>query len=106
MSRYGGREAVPLDCKVYVGELGNNGSRQELEDAFGYYGPLKEVLTTTTTTSRQPLTSSTATDRSAQRSSAQTPDTHQQNQPNTHTYCHTKHFFYDYRSDISDQHFR
>ena len=37
------REPVPLDCKVYVGELGNNGTRHELEDAFGYYGPLKEV---------------------------------------------------------------
>ncbi|CAG2181719.1 unnamed protein product, partial [Oppiella nova] len=44
MSRsYGGRESCPLDCKVYVGELGNNGTRHELEDAFGYYGPLKEV---------------------------------------------------------------
>lgn len=38
------REAIPLDCKVYVGELGSNGNRHELEDAFGYYGPLKEVL--------------------------------------------------------------
>ncbi|KAI7688796.1 hypothetical protein SSS_00776 [Sarcoptes scabiei] len=37
------RDAVPLDCKVYVGELGNSGNRHELEDAFGYYGPLKEV---------------------------------------------------------------
>lgn len=37
------REPVPLDCKVYVGELGNNGTRHEIEDAFGYYGPLKEV---------------------------------------------------------------
>ncbi|XP_054153644.1 serine/arginine-rich splicing factor 3-like [Oppia nitens] len=40
---YRGRDACPLDCKVYVGELGNNGTRHELEDAFGYYGPLKEV---------------------------------------------------------------
>lgn len=38
------REPVSLDCKVYVGELGNNGTRHELEDAFGYYGPLKEVI--------------------------------------------------------------
>lgn len=38
------REPVPLDCKVYVGELGHNGTRHELEDAFGYYGPLREVL--------------------------------------------------------------
>ncbi|XP_027204928.1 uncharacterized protein LOC113798569 isoform X2 [Dermatophagoides pteronyssinus] len=37
------RESVPLDCKVYVGELGNSGNRHELEDAFGYYGPLREV---------------------------------------------------------------
>lgn len=37
------RDSVPLDCKVYVGELGNNGTRHELEDAFGYYGPLREV---------------------------------------------------------------
>ena len=42
MSR-GPRERVPLDCKVYVGELGDNATRHELEDAFGYYGPLKEV---------------------------------------------------------------
>lgn len=39
MSRY--RDNCPLDCKVYVGELGNNGTRHELEEAFGYYGPLK-----------------------------------------------------------------
>lgn len=50
MSRSGGREGATLDCKVYVGELGNNGSRQELEDAFGYYGPLKEVELTFTLT--------------------------------------------------------
>jgi len=37
------RDTCPLDCKVYVGELGNNGTRHELEDAFGYYGPLREV---------------------------------------------------------------
>lgn len=37
MSRYGS------DCKVYVGDLGNNASKQELEDAFGYYGPLRNV---------------------------------------------------------------
>lgn len=32
-----------LDSKVYVGDLGNDASAQELEDAFGYYGPLKKV---------------------------------------------------------------
>lgn len=37
MSRYGS------DCKVYVGDLGNNASKQELEDAFSYYGPLRNV---------------------------------------------------------------
>ena len=37
MSRY------PSDCKVYVGDLGNNATKQELEDAFQPYGPLKNV---------------------------------------------------------------
>lgn len=37
MSRYSS------DCKVYVGDLGNNASKQELEDAFSYYGPLRNV---------------------------------------------------------------
>lgn len=37
MSRY------PHDAKVYVGELGNNASKQEIEDAFSYYGPLRNV---------------------------------------------------------------
>ncbi|GIY57578.1 hypothetical protein CEXT_312662 [Caerostris extrusa] len=40
-SRY--RNSGPLDCKVYVGELGNSGTRHELEDAFSYYGPLRNV---------------------------------------------------------------
>lgn len=33
----------PLDCKVYVGNLGNNGNKSELERSFGYYGPLRSV---------------------------------------------------------------
>uniref|UniRef100_A0A3B3ZKC6 Serine/arginine-rich splicing factor 3 n=1 Tax=Periophthalmus magnuspinnatus TaxID=409849 RepID=A0A3B3ZKC6_9GOBI len=33
----------PLDCKVYVGNLGNNGNKTEIERAFGYYGPLRSV---------------------------------------------------------------
>lgn len=33
----------PSDSKVYVGDLGNNASKQELEDAFGYYGHLRSV---------------------------------------------------------------
>lgn len=37
------RDNCPLDCKVYVGELGTDGSRHELEEAFGYYGPLRNV---------------------------------------------------------------
>lgn len=37
------REHASLDCKVYVGELGSSGSKEELENAFAYYGPLKEV---------------------------------------------------------------
>ena len=32
-----------LDCKVYVGNLGNNDKKTELEQAFGYYGPLWSV---------------------------------------------------------------
>jgi len=44
MARY--RDTCPLDCKVYVGDLGTGGSgasKQELEDAFSYYGPLRNV---------------------------------------------------------------
>lgn len=33
----------PLDCKVYVGNLGHNGNKNELERTFGYYGPLRSV---------------------------------------------------------------
>ncbi|KAG9277126.1 serine/arginine-rich splicing factor 3-like [Astyanax mexicanus] len=33
----------PIDCKVYVGNLGNSGDKTELERAFGYYGPLRSV---------------------------------------------------------------
>jgi len=47
MSHRGGggrpRDDCPLDCKVYVGELGNNARREELETAFGRFGPLKNV---------------------------------------------------------------
>ena len=35
MTRY------PCDRKLYVGDLGNNASKQEIEDAFGYYGPIR-----------------------------------------------------------------
>lgn len=37
------REYGPMDCKVYVGELGTSGSKEELENVFAYYGRLKEV---------------------------------------------------------------
>ncbi|XP_010787244.1 serine/arginine-rich splicing factor 3a [Gymnodraco acuticeps] len=36
-------DQFPLDCKVYVGNLGNNGNKTELESSFGYYGPLRSV---------------------------------------------------------------
>lgn len=31
------------DCKVYVGDLGSGAAKGELEQAFGYYGPLRNV---------------------------------------------------------------
>ncbi|XP_075226930.1 RNA-binding protein 1-like [Lycorma delicatula] len=40
MSRH--REWDP-SCKVYVGNLGNNASKNELEDVFTKYGPLRNV---------------------------------------------------------------
>ncbi|KAL1131796.1 hypothetical protein AAG570_011408 [Ranatra chinensis] len=40
MSRY--RE-WDLACKVYVGNLGNNASKNDLEDVFSKYGPLRNV---------------------------------------------------------------
>ncbi|XP_014675930.1 PREDICTED: RNA-binding protein 1-like isoform X2 [Priapulus caudatus] len=33
----------PLDCKVYVGDLGNNATEHELESSFSKYGPLRNV---------------------------------------------------------------
>nr|XP_039253806.1 serine/arginine-rich splicing factor 3-like [Styela clava] len=33
----------PLECKVYVGNLGSQGSKSELERVFGFYGPLTNV---------------------------------------------------------------
>ena len=32
-----------LDCKVYVGELGYGAAKQELEDIFSRFGPLRNV---------------------------------------------------------------
>ncbi|KAM7119993.1 serine/arginine-rich splicing factor 3-like [Molossus nigricans] len=37
------RDSCPLDCKVYVGNLGNDENKTELERVFGYYGPLRSV---------------------------------------------------------------
>ncbi|EPQ02454.1 Serine/arginine-rich splicing factor 3 [Myotis brandtii] len=37
------RDSCPLDCKVYVGNLGNKGNKTELKQAFGYYGSLRSV---------------------------------------------------------------
>ncbi|XP_036616742.1 serine/arginine-rich splicing factor 3-like [Trichosurus vulpecula] len=37
------RDSWPLDCKVFVGNLGNDVNKTELERAFGYYGPLRRV---------------------------------------------------------------
>jgi len=45
MSRY--RDNCPLDCKVYVGELGTSGTRHEFEEAFGNYGRLRNVWVAT-----------------------------------------------------------
>lgn len=32
-----------IACKVYIGNMGNNANKYELEDAFSKYGPLKNV---------------------------------------------------------------
>ncbi|KAK3103733.1 hypothetical protein FSP39_021449 [Pinctada imbricata] len=32
-----------LECKVYVGDLGYGAAKQELEDVFGKYGPVRNV---------------------------------------------------------------
>ena len=32
-----------VTCKVYIGNLGNNASKYDLEDAFAKYGPLRNV---------------------------------------------------------------
>ncbi|XP_078586441.1 uncharacterized protein LOC144868293 isoform X2 [Branchiostoma floridae x Branchiostoma japonicum] len=37
------RDAGPIDCKVYVGDLGQSGTKHELERAFGAFGPLRNV---------------------------------------------------------------
>lgn len=40
MSRYRGST---LDCKVYVGDLPKDATEKELERAFGFYGPIRNV---------------------------------------------------------------
>jgi len=37
------RRGVPLDCKVYVGDLGSDARKEDLDDAFSYYGRLHNV---------------------------------------------------------------
>jgi len=32
-----------ITCKVYIGNLGNNASKYDIEDAFNKYGPLRDV---------------------------------------------------------------
>ncbi|XP_054263422.1 serine/arginine-rich splicing factor 7-like isoform X1 [Macrosteles quadrilineatus] len=41
MSRY--RDSGNADCKIYVGDLGSSASKQDLEEAFSYYGPIRNV---------------------------------------------------------------
>ena len=43
MSRGFYKDSGPLDCKVYVGDLGSGASRNELEDAFRKYGELRNL---------------------------------------------------------------
>ena len=31
------------DCKIFVGGLGEEGTRIELDDAFGKFGPIKNI---------------------------------------------------------------
>jgi len=37
------RRDSQLDCKIYVGDLPRDASEKEIERAFAYYGPLKNV---------------------------------------------------------------
>ena len=39
---YRGRD-IPLECKIYVGNLSRDASEKDLERAFSYYGPLRSV---------------------------------------------------------------
>lgn len=32
-----------IDCKVYIGSLGSRATKEDIEDAFGRYGPLRNV---------------------------------------------------------------
>nr|CAQ34906.1 SR family splicing factor 9G8 [Chironomus tentans] len=43
MSKSNKMSRFPHDAKVYVGDLGSNADKQEIEDAFSYYGPLRSV---------------------------------------------------------------
>lgn len=37
------RDSGNPDCKIYVGDLGSSASKQDLEDAFSYYGSIRNV---------------------------------------------------------------
>ncbi len=37
------KDQGPLECKVYVGDLGSGASRNEIEEAFMKYGELRNV---------------------------------------------------------------
>ncbi|CAG0878872.1 unnamed protein product [Darwinula stevensoni] len=37
------RDSGPSDCKVYIGDLSSGATKEEIEDSFGYYGPLRNV---------------------------------------------------------------
>ncbi|XP_072171679.1 serine/arginine-rich splicing factor 10-like [Diadema setosum] len=37
------RDHGPLDCKVYVGDLGSGAAKHEIERAFSYYGQISNV---------------------------------------------------------------
>lgn len=41
--QYNKMSRCPPDCKVYVGNLGHNGQKDELEREFSYYGRLRNV---------------------------------------------------------------
>ncbi|XP_026683773.1 serine/arginine-rich splicing factor 7 [Diaphorina citri] len=43
MSRGRDRRSSNDDCKIYVGDLSTSSTKEDIEDAFSYYGPIKNV---------------------------------------------------------------